>query len=343
MKLVLLALVAGCLDPEPELATTDQALNGETWTTVDAPESEEMISIAISPTTHTVLSLGTTATFSIYNEPITRISHDGKTFKQSHTFPGYGYPVAITADDLGYFYVVVNDQDFTGFHVYRSIDDGASWNQARAFTGEVARGVSVDGSNLFVSGNGAIWRGANRGNLWSTSLDAGDAYVQTTCNGRYDGKPATFAIGASAGSELVWVSLDDGATWKVTHIADDGPAGQEPVACSTTPAGYLAIATEYADKSLWDAKVWAVGLNRLVASESFSGANHSALGVVATPNYVYFTGAVGSSWSTQRLSISDGTITAVDQFTAQSGYASLAYDPTRGLYAAVGTSVRHRQ
>ncbi|MFT3699341.1 MAG: hypothetical protein QM831_39700 [Kofleriaceae bacterium] len=359
MKLVLLALVAGCLDAEPELATTDQALNGETWTTVDTSDIQS-VGIAASPTTHTIMTVGLDNDTSKIK---TRASRDGgKTFATIHTFQTYGLPTAIAVDEIGYWFVAATDDD-GAVRIYRSTNDGASWSTVYSQAGDwYIRSLSTDGSNVFAAGiedsadgqaHAVILRGTNRGSYWAPIFAVADANeVTATCSGLYNGAPAIFAVGervpsSGVAAETVWVSLNAGGAWTQTPLVDSSPDPvQQPMRCATTQTGDLAIATRLDGQHEWDTKLWNVGQNRLLASDPITGNLLSPEAVTTTPSYVYFTGTLGTAWFTRRISLSDGTVATVDGFGPMGEtFAASVFDSGHVYVVAavgVGSIIRRR-
>ena len=282
-------LVSGCLAAdEPELASTDQALNGDTWTTVDdnpytGGEGAEYYGIAASPATHKVLVAGNRTEASGANTWIVRGSPAGSSgFGLNHTLklPGGANSEAtnVAADATGVWYVLGDSQDASGaWHwiVIRSADDAMTWQKPFdvVLTGRPT-GITVDQQlNVYISGttvdaSGAhakIFRGAMHGTSWSqvASFDAvsgGNIALSGLCTGAYNGVQEVFAVGgiseANVNHASGWVlnSANQGTTWSTTFIYKplEATYGQ---GCTGTPGAdvdFAFAAMDNAGTSRWD-------------------------------------------------------------------------------------------
>ena len=311
--LALASLLAGCLADEALEPTgeTEQALNGDSWATVDDNPYTAGVGaldngVAISPLTHKILVAGARYETGGTSTWIVRGSPDGVSWFLNHSAKlsptGNAVAYAVTADLKGVFYVVGTAVDASGvthWMVVRSTNDGATWdtvlNQGGHVTADVPYGISVDDQqNVFVTGTvvagsthtARILRGTGAGSTWSqvlsySSVGAENAFYGT-CKGTFGTQGATYATGWETPSSaddgmlaMAFYTVDHGTTWTKT-IEYGALHYTRGYNCAGAPAGRLLEAASTWQitpnvSSNWITTLWDVAAHAQLSADAAAG------------------------------------------------------------------------
>ena len=339
---ILLALTTGCLDRAPitdeptgePTSETEQALNGDTWTTVDdnpyaGGTGATTSGIAISPISHRILIAGARGETNATTTWVVRGSADGVNWGLNSTFKyiatGSSAALGAAVDSLGFFYVVGTARDADDrYHwvVRKSEDDGQTWTTVFQPYGYAATdlptGISVDAiGNVFVTGSimqngrniGVIYRGQKHGVTWTGVFSHAGAGVENSFNGTciapYGSQTATYAVGwesanATSTYATFYYSLDQGTTWNPTTQIGSQPYTHAYTCAAAGAYTDVAIGTWKTSPvaSNWLATIWDFSTLNQLYGYSLTGATslfNRALATTHANTRSYFAGQLASA------------------------------------------------
>ncbi len=365
MKLASLAILSICLPvgcvqlddaiADDPVASTSQALNGDTWTTVDDNDyaqgnGAQNNAVTMSTTTSQVLVAGERYETNGARKWIVRGSSTGTSFTLNHTLTlgGASRATAATADGAGNFFVAGEALDASNvphWIIRRSTNNGQSWTTVvdRAFPGfisAVPRSLTVDAEDRTT-----VWI---TGQLTSASGTSSE-FTQTSANGTSftdwsqtanmqmtgicTGADGVWEVGSTLGLSTQWVvrhhTTGASTRWDFTSYQQTGFA-TGATACGFGLQGTSSIFVGGEIGSSWDIANYTgstptFDLDKITATPPTTVRGfHIAIGRGMAIGEVSSSGTA-STWRTRFLKTNDGPWTDSDDFTLSGTHHAGAY------------------
>ena len=205
------------------LRSTD---DGATWQVLsNALSSRLVIDLLVAPDQ---------SIYACTSQGLFRSTNGGTTFTQVPGLPSFTSRIEADAD--GDLFLGVQ---FTTANLFRSIDDGATWQQSDIGIGFDVLDIHASGSGLYAVGGNAVYRSTNDGTSW-TSVNAPPEFSYTSVTVATNGDICASFYGGTELGGRIYRTTNGGASW----AQDSGLSGHAVDRLLSTPEGSLFVGSK---------------------------------------------------------------------------------------------------